>query len=418
MKRLLNLAECLGLLMLLVSCGAQAGAQPVAQISPLAVETPTAPPKVMATPVVAELPLCQFNSIPTSTVSAPPLESYVFSEPKVVLTSTGTIGIVGWLPDSERLLIVQDVPKTNRQTIATFNIQNGELRPYAERERSSAKPVWVSVSEEVAFTTVTDRQSELRISQGDPDTTQPLVSGLSSMFLGIDLAGQQLLYVTENQPQRLSTLSKVAQTTNINLSRWEYPSLEPWKTPGMYRMAWRPGTPQAAFYNSTYFFLADVESGQGCEIDLGKEKGEGGFQLWAVVAQWSPDGRYLAMLTTAGVPPVRRVGLSILDMNTGKLSPRHPEAYTAPGQYYVMGVTWAPDSQTVAILATVEEKEGAQLDGLYLVNVTTGENRRMLPQMTFPGGGAGWNLAWSQDGNYLAITCLHGPLCLVKVTGQ
>jgi dipeptidyl aminopeptidase/acylaminoacyl peptidase len=422
MKRLLNLAEYLGLLMLLVSCGAQAGAQPVTQISPLAVETPTASPKVMATPALAELPLCQFNSVPTSTASAPPLGSYVVSEPKVVLTSTGTIGIAQWLPDNERLLLTRDVPGVNRQSVETFNVRDSQTNTYAERERNDAKPVWLSVLNGAAFTSATNKQNELLMSQGSSKSAQQLSAGLSSIFLATDPGGQQLLYLVGNQLQRQEVLSQIVETSSVDLSRWEHPISDSWAIPGMYRMTWRPGTSQAAVYNGYYFFLVDVESSQGCEVDLGEDVGEGGSRLWAIAAQWSPDGRYLAMLTTAGTPPVKRVDLSVLDTVTGKLRSMHPEVYIVPGQYYVMDLAWMPNSQILTTLVTVEERDSGWFEGLYLIDAATGENRRLLPQMTFAGGDAGWNLALSSDGQQLAVTCptkSEGRLCLIQVeSGQ
>jgi hypothetical protein len=71
----------------------------------------------------------------------------------------------------------------------------------------------------------------------------------------------------------------------------------------------------------------------------------------------------------------------------------------------------------LTVLATVEYRDGATWEGLYLVEGATGLSKLMLPHIIFPAGDAGWDLAWSPKGNFLAVTCLYGPLCLVEVTG-
>lgn len=392
----------------------QSPIEPPAPISPPPRATPT-PPGATSTPI----PRCTFGSgLAPEVSSGPSLDAYVFSEPRVALTNAPALGIVDWLPDSQRLLITRGISGTNRQTIETVDIRTGETRVYAKRRSAGQKPVWATTLDGIAYTTVVDGQVELRFSQGDPELTQWQADGLASTFLATDPSGQWLLYLLDGKrPQLLNLTTKATQSVGVDLSQWEYSTPLQQAPPTIYQMAWRPGTSQVAFHNNVYFFLVDVESGQSCEVDLGWE---GGVPSWAVVARWSPDGRYLAMLTTTGVPPVGFVDLSILDTATGELRSMHPEVYINPGQYYVTEIAWAPNSHVVAILAAVEEKEGALYRGLYLVEVATGRNRRMLPQtrIVFPGGNAGWNLAWSPDGSYLAVTCLYDPLCLIEVIEQ
>jgi len=59
----------------------------------------------------------------------------------VVLTHTSAVGIAGWLPDGERLLITRDIPGTNRQSIETFNTRTGEIQIYAQREGANGKGI-------------------------------------------------------------------------------------------------------------------------------------------------------------------------------------------------------------------------------------------------------------------------------------
>jgi hypothetical protein len=426
MKRLLKFGgSLLGLLALAALAialvlnvgGMRKGAEQPASLAFQSPEAAAAPisPVTTRTNAPLAIPRCIFGPTPAPVEAAgPSLDAYVFSKPKVALTSAPQLGIVGWLPDNERLLITQGIPNTNRQAIETFDVQTGEMHIYAEREAIGQKPLWAQTFNGVAYAKITDRRGELWLSQDAPGSAQRYASGLSSMSLAADPNGQRLLYLAEGKRlQELSLTTKVAQSTSIAPSRWEHSVSLQQAPPAMYQMDWRPETSQIALYNDTYFFLVDIKDGQGCEIDLGSGDA---LRHWAVMARWSPDGRYLAMLTTSGTPPVRFVDLSILDMVTGDLRSMHPEAYINPGQYYVTEVAWAPDSRVVAILAAIEEKEGVQSNGLFLMDAISGRSRRMLPQMVFPGGDAGWNLDWSPNGNYVALTCLNGPLCLIEAT--
>lgn len=161
-------------------------------------------------------------------------------------------------------------------------------------------------------------------------------------------------------------------TTPASYSATAVPHTDSWAIPGTLRMARLSGALRAAYYNGC-FFVVDADRSQGYGIDLEEERPH----FWAVVPQWSPDRHSLAMLTTDGTPPARRVGLSILDASTGKLRPVQLEIHVVPGQYYVMDVAWFPNSQVLAILVTTSEEKGERFDNLYLVNVTTGENWQM-----------------------------------------
>ncbi|RMF40878.1 MAG: hypothetical protein D6755_13065 [Anaerolineae bacterium] len=73
-----------------------------------------------------QVPLCAFAGQPATAEPGPTLDTFQFSEPRVVLTHTSAIGIAGWLPDDQRLLITKDIPGTNRQAVETVNTQTGE----------------------------------------------------------------------------------------------------------------------------------------------------------------------------------------------------------------------------------------------------------------------------------------------------
>ena len=369
--------------------------------------------------------------------SMPELSDYVFGEPQIVLTHTSAIGIAGWLPDSERLLITRRIPGEPREYIETFNVQTGESQRYAERHSLDSKPVWLEAQEAVAF--VDSKRGEgwsLRISRGEGQPIMTVATEMTSPFTSADPGGQSVILWPEGEGARPSIFDvEVSQARELGfelplLSLEEMAALGQMGMPEPYRAAWHPDENRVAFYNDTGLHLADLSTGQVQEVDLGRiiEGKVETWPRWALDAKWSPDGRYLAMLTTVGDLPVSFSDLTILDTFTGELRSMHPEQYIEPGQYYVTDIAWAPNSQSVAIWAVVEEREGVHWKGLYVVEVGTGQSRRMLPQTVFSGGDWGWNLAWFTDGRQLVANCparndtglylKEGRLCLITVTIQ
>ncbi len=376
-------------------------------------ETPT-PAGPLATPTVAptSIPRCTFVARPAPAASATPLEAYRFSEPQVVLTHTSAIGIAGWLPDGQRLLITRRIPGQSREYVEVFNTRTGELQRYGERHSLPGKPVWLAAHQAVAFADVgPDKQVVLRISQGKAESVQTPVSGLTGSFLGVSPDDGQLVFFTQASQNRPEVLD-LAQPQRAIL-----PAVLPLMRWSPYRISWHPQGHQIAFYNETGFYLADLPSGRVCEVDLGFEESEARYgKRWAFYAQWSPNGRYLAMLTTVGNLPIRFSDLIILNTLTGEQRLIPPFVYINPGEHYVQDIAWAPNSQVLAVLATVEYRDGTTWEGLYLVDSVTGRTKAMLPRMVFPAGDAGWNLSWSPNGKFLAVTCLYGPLCLIETT--
>ncbi|MGB9872752.1 MAG: hypothetical protein ACPLYD_13975 [Anaerolineae bacterium] len=364
----------------------------------------------------------------------PPLEPYQFSEPKIVLTHPAAIGIAGWLPDGQQLLITRDLPGTNHNSIDVFDPQTGELRTYAEREGNSGKPVWLPALNAVAYLTLVAEKGEgqpisyrpeLWISYGNPQQAERLTSDVWGFSLAVEPDGKRLWYFSRSEPDRPQIFdgeTRAIQAALLDLAPLRYlkPGLE-WamrdRSPD-FKMAWRPDGSQMVLYSQFWTFLVDVKTGQVCELNLGTYNPEAmDIPPWPLEAQWSPDGRYLAFITTDSLNlPLRRTDLSILDIETGERRTLSPGPDIEPGRHYVTDMAWAPNSQVLAILATVEYRDGATWEGLYLVEGATGQNKHLLPHIVFPAGDTGWNLAWSPNGKSLAVTCLYGPLCLVEVT--
>lgn len=389
---------------------------------PPATPTPPGPP---ATPTAAPTPIprCTFAGRPAPAEPGPPLEAYRFSEPRVVLTHTSAIGIAGWLPDGERLLITRLIPGQSREYIEVFNTRTGELQRYGERHSLPGKPVWLAAQQAVAFADVSpEKQVVLRISRGGAAPIETPVSGLAGSFLGASPDGRQVVFFTHAAPNKPEALD-IAQAQRVTLPVTLPPT--PWPP---YQVSWHPQGRQIAFYNDTGFYLVDLPSGQVCELDLGFEESEARYgKRWALYAQWSPNGRYLTMLTTVGNLPVHFVDLTLIDTDTGERRILSLGSDFEPSQHYIYDFAWSANSQQLITLAQTGVVRGRPIQKLYLVDVQTGKFQPILTDYDFGGGAIeGWQLVWVPNSHTVAVKCptwleteptiSEDRICLIPVT--
>lgn len=448
MKRLLNIVKgLLGLLALGALAVALAltlgelrrDSAPVSFQSPI--ETPTLPPypppiTPAPSPPTIPAPPCTFVGRPAPVEPWPSLEAYQFSEPKIVLTHPAAIGIAGWLSDGQRLLITRDVPGTNRQSVDVFDVQTGELSIYAERDGSSGKPVWLPDLKAVAFLTLVAEEGEeqpiryrpeLWISYGNPQQVERLTSDVRGA-LAVEPDGKRLWYFLRSEPDHLQIYdmeTRSVQAAPLDLAPLRYlkPGLE-WamrdRSPE-FKMVWRPDGSQVVLYSQFWTFLLDLKTNSVCELDLGDYIAERmDIPPWALEAQWSPDGRYVAFITTGSLNlPFRHTELTILDMRTGERRTLSPSPDIEPGRHYVTDMTWSPDNRYLVVLEVVRMTEaGTEKEGLFIVNAATGEFQQILPEYEFGGGSESMQLAWDPTGSFLAVNCPtpeEGKLCIISV---
>ena len=454
MKRILKLlGSLLGLLALVALVIAltttfqnlRGESQPAAQLFQSPIETPTQPPYPPpatptpagppATPTPTSIPRCIFTGRTAPIEPATPLKAYRFSEPRVVLTHTSAIGIAGWLPDGQQLLITRDIPGTNRNTIDVVDVRTGGLSTYAEREGSNGKPVWLPALRAVAYTTLVEQYPELWISYGTPQQVERLVPDAWGLAVGPD--GKSLWYFTRanaDRPQVLNVETRAVQPAPLDLALLRYPK------PGLewamrnrlppFRMLWHPDGSQMLLYSQFWTFLFDTRTNQVCELGLGEYIPERmDIPPWAIEAKWSPNGRYLAFITTDSLnAPLRRTELTILDMNTGERRTLSPGPDIEPGRHYVWDIAWAANSQQLIALAQTETIQGRPIQKLYLIDSHTGDSLQVMPDVLGGGTSEGWQLAWSSDGQTLAVKCptwleteptvSEDRICLISVTLQ
>lgn len=392
--------------------------------------TPTSPSKPGRPPNAP--PLCEFPGGASPDSSAPSgLDAFVFAEPQVVLTSTIGIEIAEWLPDNQRLLIVRGA------SIETFDVVTGSRQQYAQlRSAPGWPPFWLSESEAVAYRDwefIDKERGQVRwdlwVSTGSSVQAQRAVQGLFESDISIAPSGSLLRFSLT--PQQLPSLPDTARqffhemVISIDLSDLLYPKygipIPEGYRPREFQVARRPDGSQFALYANPYLYLVDVNTQFTCEVDLGR--GREGLPRFPLAAQWSLDGRYLAMITTAQFPGdlVRFSEVTVLDTVTGgqKQLPLEGDAQE---------IDWAPDSRHLLVLSMLDKSQWRPVQKLFVADTWTDKSREVLPEHIF-GGGTGFNLqmAWSPDGQKVAVKCPLWPegqaiiedrICLITVEIQ
>ena len=99
-----------------------------------------------------------------------------------------------------------------------------------------------------------------------------------------------------------------------------------------------------------------------------------------MIAHWSPNGRYLAVVRTKGGLPIDFSDLIVLDTTTGKLYQTDatkfvPSDLGLQGKHYISDVAWAPDNQHLAAIGRVNPTSNSMpsIDMLFLLDFLTGK---------------------------------------------
>jgi len=382
---------------------------------------------------VKEPPPCTFPLAPIAATETAP-ESYTFSEPKVVLTSSEDLyDVVEWLPDNQRALMTRELRspnnKTIQQSIELFNPQTSEIQVYATRNQTAEPPSWLPELNAVVFPAMhilsVDEKNhryqftrQIWVSHGNPQATELIADNLPQYYVAVKPSGGGMLYLSDKRIIRRNGLLKDLPSSSFDSSEWDYSKGRARELPISYEMIWQPGTAFIFLYSDGdtgggYTFILDSNTGQVCELKLGG---------WAARAKWSPNGRYLAIARFQGGRPTESSDLAVLDAATGKLYTMRVTPEDMVGKHYVSDIAWAPDNRHVLAVGSVLSSSGAMQNdskGLYLVDFVSGQSDPILPAYAFSTDSSrSSNLAWSPDGSQLLARCPtveEERICLVSV---
>lgn len=374
-------------------------------------------------------PQCAFPMTPTTTTESMP-EKYTFSEPEVVLTDELQPYIVDWLPDNQNVLMMSskliDLGINGyQQTIELFNPETKETEIYATRRKiDNAPPVWNPKLNAVIYpatnvlgvdsaTNSLEFTRQVMISYGNPDDTKVFADNLPQYDVTVKSDGSQIVYFLDQELFKLDAALKPLSPVPFDRERWDYLHENEDKVAVDYMMAWQPHSSQIFLYNQAYdnlgyTYILDADNGQLCNLSFGG---------WALVAKWSPNGRYLAIIRAQDDIPVKSTDLAVLDTATGMLYVL--DVVELEGGHYVEDIAWASDNRNLFVVGSTFPSS-SNYDGLlYLVDFISGGVNRILPSYKFKTGIIGSSLAWSPDSSKLLMNCSIAEethqVCLISV---
>jgi hypothetical protein len=420
---LVSLLSTLLLVILLSACKPDSRSSP-AQLASTAITQPmptttmsSSAPAVVVTATTSKPPVCQFNKIiPDSLASPASINNYTVSPLTVILTDTSEIDVYGWLPDNDRLIIGRWNPSRKKATLDTLRISTRLIQTYAERtDAGGDRPIWLPDLQAIAYTDFDLPQEpsslpgvELWISQGNPDGKQLLAEHVAMNSLTLDSAGQLAYLFSQKNTEPIDLSVKTVSAASMSMRNIPLPAALNKPPTSMaesssevempFGFIHRPATSQAALlYKNQPPLVFDLNSGQICQIELPSYVSE---------ALWSPDGRFLAMRTqNMPIGFTASDVLTILDTNTN-------QHYEVDFGTHVYSMVWSPNSQHLAVLTQKQNAvpEHQVHQDLFLVDAVTREHRRLFPDYDFRGGAIQhYQMAWSPNGETLAITCPVWP---------
>ena len=320
-------------------------------------------------------------------------EQIRFGEPRMVFTDSFGFRIVGWISSDEVLIRRGIKPGGRGSAIEVFNVRTREVKRLAEGA-FSGDPVWNPVRRAVVYLQYDEARKQRDLIWQSLDTLEKkkLASDVILPIVLIESGKGAAAYSVKEKALTGRSIVPGAQVRNLPFAQYEMRVPTPYEW--IYQTKVSPDGKWQVVFNIEHFLLISTELEQIKEIDLGKEFGH---KRWALEAQWSPDGKKLAIIATAGYLPNTVRFLLLLNPQTNELSeiPVPPE--------FVDEVSWAPGSR---ILLTKGGKgiipPGFGLPGTMLVDVEALEQREVP---LFPEGLLGGDTAWSPDGTKVVFVC-------------
>jgi hypothetical protein len=201
------------------------------------------------------------------------------------------------------------------------------------------------------------------------------------------------------RPQVWDSVGRATQAAAFAVAEWrDFPYPEYIQRA---RPLWSPNGAQLAVAVYPFLFLVEPGPNRVCEVPLGSV---GGVPRSTINSSWSPNGRYLAMITTATLPGelVRSTSLVVLDVLTGA---QHQIALPS-NLGNLTDISWGPNSRHLLVLIQAARQQERSDHKLFLVDAVTGDVRAMLPKRAF-GGGSNWGeqMTWSPNGQTIALKC-------------
>ncbi|OAN48390.1 hypothetical protein A6A03_08400 [Chloroflexus islandicus] len=393
-------------------------------------------PPFTATPIARpSLPVCDFTERAPDTAGIASSVIDRFGPSQAVQAPVS--GIAGWL-DAQQLLVSREPPASAQMSFYALNLFTGDMHLYVAQS-ALTQPVWLASARAIAYAvSVPQGTDSAGVIRNRTDLYVTFIDSAQTLVVASDILATERTFAAEPDGQRLWYFLRTdplqpyiydahlnaSQPASFHLSSFisSKPDLE-WAIRSeapLFKLAWHPDGVKLLIYSQYWTFLLNTQTGQACEVELiDSEDYKAEAMLvppWPFMAQWSPDGNYVAIISTTDFQlPYHHTDLIVLNIVAR-------ERYTlslgdAVPPYYRQSVTdlaWSPDSRYVTALAFVNHTGDRPATGLFVVEAATGASARILPSDVFGLGSWGARLAWNPTGEWLAAMGWDG-LSLIPV---
>ncbi|HID61661.1 MAG TPA: hypothetical protein EYP49_02770 [Anaerolineae bacterium] len=313
---------------------------------PTLTDTPAPqPPKPTNTPIPTPVP-------PTS----PPGSA---SEPR------GRLALVRRSRDGNLEIFVMDLEDGHEYQITT-----------TPNNKWSWAPAWSPDGRSIAFTSTASGRREVHIVPASGGTSTRITDTPNEKRSGHPTwspNGQSLIFQ--------SSRDGICQLYRTDVTGADTEQLT-WGEPAKYLPAWSPTGQEVLFASQVEDIWRIFRFDLGTEQIMQLSNGPG----HDYAPSWSPDGIWIAFQTDEG-RQMHHNEIYIMDRQ-GKN--RRRLTYT-PDDKWSRAPTWSPDGQWLAFVSNQDKSIGDDFGDIYVVNVRTGEVRRL----TFGGTVYDWRVSWT-----------------------
>jgi len=336
------------------------------------------------------------------------LENYAFSEPRVVLTNTLGLRIAGWISDEEVLILKSLKPGRIVESIEILNVKSGETQKLDEG-RFADTPLWSSTQKALTYLRYDETEKKwYLIWQKVGDEAIQLESNVRlPILLTADGGGAVAYSISRGNLAGIEILPTGQKNVQFPFGSYKPPFPTPYEW--AYKTVIGPNDRWQAVFNIEHFLLFNSRNGQFTEFSLGERRELG--NLWALDAQWNPDGKRLAVKVTAGRLPNPYSSLLILDIEnkcSRELSISRP--------FYIYEMAWSPGGRYLLVSGEIGTTQaGYPIIEYRLLDLITGQERKVNLWNADTGG---VYFDWSPDGKNIIINCAtpeRGALCIITV---
>ena len=373
---------------------------------PLPTKTPPSAPTVT---VGKPLSQCAFPLSSALDVSG--AESYIFSEPKVALTSDLSLHIVKWISNEDVLVLKSLKAGRTLESIEILNVNSGESITLAEGRFADA-PVWSSAQKAIAYLQYNEdgKRWDLMWQEITRGTVSRLESDVRLPILFLDSGKGAMAYSTSQRKLAgKQFLPTGAEMKWLDFENYDAPIPTPYEW--LYRTAIGPNTRRQAVYNIDNFLLYNSIDHKIVEFTLGTWQNK---HLWALDARWAPDGNLLAVRATAGRLPNPYSFLLIMDVEnecTWEVPVSRP--------FNISRLAWSPDGRYLLLSGEVGTTQTGYPQIEYrLLDLATGQERKVD---LWDAETRGSDFDWSPDGKTVIVNCAspeRGALCTIAVEAE